>query len=306
MFALSKFIPKLLVGIDIHPEEVRLVQLREIKKKIFVEHATVYPLEQGTIVDGKIANFKTLQMALRAISISSQTVGCAVAIALPIKYVFTKRIQLEKPYQKKLKKKEVHANLGSYFPEVKDALFCDYVMLDTLHAQEAFIIAVLYDQLKEYVRVVQEADLKVKIVDVDLFALSRAMQLYLTHFIALLDIDSSCAHFIVFQQGEVIFRHHWDIDQNSNKLEIVRQLKNVIQICLSIHRHIEMNLLFLAGKQDAFSELILLIQSECMLKTQIVNPFFCFDLASNLLRNEISQIAPRMSVSLGLALRRAV
>jgi Tfp pilus assembly PilM family ATPase len=158
-------------------------------------------------------------------------------------------------------------------------------------------VATRQDYLQDYLSLVNQAGLIVKVVDVDSFALLRALYLFYPEeqIISILDINSSTAQFIVFQKQELIFNHLISMQ------DFTREFHQVLQKCFLTHPQIKLNIVVLSGTIDSGKDELL--KQEFNLQCIRANPFFKMSISPKLKIQELQTIAPRMLVSCGLALR---
>lgn len=174
-----RFWPQSLLGLDIQANEVRLLQLQRSKKKQVIKQALALDLPKGAVIDGKIQEAETVSDRLQELVRSSKLQEFGVAIALPVDCVITKRISVIKGLQESELEAEVISHLSHWFPGVTEGLCYDYVMLDSNDEMQSDVLlaATSFAHLSTHVTVVQNAGLKVQVVDVDRYALARANQL---------------------------------------------------------------------------------------------------------------------------------
>ena len=159
-----------LIVLDINHEEIRILQLKRVKEELWVEQVYIGALDAGAIVDGRIQSLQTVRAAIEKAVQATHTKGAEVAIALPMQSVITKRIKLNEELSPEECEAEINANMADYFPHATEDLVFDFVLENP---SDVLLIAARKSQLNEYLTVVKQAGLKIKIVDVDSYALSR-------------------------------------------------------------------------------------------------------------------------------------
>lgn len=174
-----RFWPQLLLGLDIQADEIRLIQLQRSKKKWGIKQALAQSLPAGAVIDGKIQVAEVVSDRLQELVQSSKLQECGVAIALPIHCVTTKRISVIKGLHESELEAEVISHLSHCFPSVTEGLCYDYGMFGSNDEMQndVFLAATSFTCLNIHVTAVQNAGLKVRVVDVDQYALARAKQL---------------------------------------------------------------------------------------------------------------------------------
>jgi type IV pilus assembly protein PilM len=218
-----------LVGIAINAEEIRLLQLRKTRQQFRVENYAVAPLPQGAVSQGKIRQLEMVQAVLSQLVQETGMANCPAAMALPANAVITKRVSAP-----------LVDDISHYFPGMQDALCFDYVA----DGKELLLVASRSELLNQYRCLAEAAALKMKIVDVDTYALSRAASL---HPLAngLLDIAPEITQMIILDKSQIIFRQHW---QSGNDELLLSELKRALQLCQASHQSLQIETLLVSGK----------------------------------------------------------
>lgn len=296
MFSNLRFKSSSLIGIDINTEEIRLIGLIKTKNGNYLERCAVGALPPGTIIDGKIKDLPTVKTVMNDLVVLTKSKGLCAAVALPMQSVISRRIKLPSGLVEEEYEKQIVNSLNQYFPGMAEELCFDYTKLNQ---DELFLVAARQDYVQDYLNLMNQVGLKVKIIDVDLFALTRAIPLFLSsqQIISILDFYSTSAHFMVIQNQEIIFSQliltcHFSVDFNS-----------ALQNYFSMHRQIKLNVIILSGNISIDSDISQIIQQEFNLQSVRANPFSKMNLSPELEEQKVQQIAPHMLVSCGLAMR---
>lgn len=170
MFLLKNFKAKPLFGLEISQQEVSLLRLNRVKNEIYLEKLGSSTIPQGLLIEGKL-NAESLRAALVSLIEQAQIAGHSVALAIPMASVITKRIKLNAELSDKDHAAEITSNLNRYAPGMTDW----YVDLAKVKPDEILLFAISHEQLNEYVSVVNQAGLQVKIIDIDAFIFARAL-----------------------------------------------------------------------------------------------------------------------------------
>jgi type IV pilus assembly protein PilM len=289
-----------LVGLDIQTDAIRLLQLRVIKKQLLIEEAIMMALPAGAIIPGKIQQPELVSDCLRALATRSKIKKLSAAIALPAEYVTSKRIQLNKELCETEREAEIEDNLSHYLPSLSGELFYDYIKLDAHNEiqDNVFLAATQRAQLNIYVSMVENAGIPVSIVDVDIYAIARAVCFSIvdsTKTKLILDLDLNTARFMLLNQNEIIF--YQSISRQDVKA-FYAQLKHAIQLCLSTYHQFSIGKIFLSGSaQDTF-EIISLMEKNFSMEAHYV------DIFRNVLFSQETGLKENLSsIVYGLALR---
>lgn len=303
------FYSKPLVGVDIHPDEIRLMQLSRGR---CILQAHVIKLKSGTLKEGKMVNPDHVKKKLAQIVSMNDMKGCPAALSLPSSSVITKRITLSEDLSANDRETVIQTNLKNYFPGLGVDLCFDFDLLGKTHTgyDEAIIFAARQEQLNEYISVVNEAGLRVEIVDVELFALSRALNLKQVsgQMIAILEINLSQLQFNLLKKEtntvESVFSQTLTHSPSEiNIQDLIKKFKQTIQFCFSTQRQTEFKELILIGNLPILSVIAEAIQKECGLSVNLIDPFLNLHRSDKINMSSIQESPSRMLVSLGLALR---
>ncbi|MCC2666128.1 MAG: hypothetical protein K0R24_544 [Gammaproteobacteria bacterium] len=289
-----------LVGLDIQTDAIRLLRLRPIKKQLIIEEALMMGLPTGAIISGKIQQPELVSDCLRELATHSKIKKLNSVIALPAECVTSKRIQLAKELCETDREVEIADNLTHYLPSLSGELCYDYIKLDTHNETQdnIFLAAAQLDPLNSYVSVVENAGISVHIVDVDVYAVARAVCFSIPDSVKtkiILDVDSTIARFILLNHNEIIF--HQSIFRHDLK-EFYEKLKLTIQLCLSTYNQFIIRKIYLSGSAQDTSEIISLIEKNFSMETHSIDIF-----RNVLFPQEIRSKENISSIAYGLALR---
>ncbi len=277
------------IGLDIQPDEIRMLQLRHGKQRIIIENFIINELPVDTIIDGKIKQPESLCAAIIEIVQKCKIKGYPTAIALPAQCVISKRIQLPTFLNELEREVEIKTNLAHYFPGIADELCFDFL---TMHnAQDVLLIASRAEQLNSYVNVINRAGLAVKIVDVDFYALARAAKVCVPEasaheIIAILEVGLHKAQFVAIKNQEVIF-------QQQLNLSIADDLQRVLALFYSMYGKASIYKMLLSGllskKAIFLVDKITIVAEKFAIKIEHAKP--------------LKSLPPNALMSFGLALR---
>lgn len=289
-----RFFPRLYsqgVGLDIQKHEIRLVQIRKKQERIFLEKTQVITLPADTIVDGKIRRFDEMQMALLTLTQQITVKKCNTTIGLPANYVISKRLQLPLHLTPLELEMELTNHLSHYFPGMKETLFYDYVKLSSEDSRydSVFVVAARSDQITNYVNVVQSIGLKVKIVDIDIYAFIRAIRIIgniQSPSFILLEVHSIGARLIVIHEEELVFYQSFTRETSD---QLYDQLKQAWHLYRATYTEWNVSSIFLLGGQP---ELLPWIEQEFLVTACVIH-----------FLQEFSQLSYELLAAFGLALR---
>ena len=164
-----------LLGLDISPDAVKLVELSKSRGKIRVEHADSEALPPSAVNDRDILDAEAVRRALRAILERSRIRTKAVATALPANAAIVKVIALPEDLDEVGMEEQIRFESGQYIPYSIDAVNFDFAVLGPDTNRKGYnhilLVACKKEAVEDRAAVLEEAGLKPRIVDVKPFAL---------------------------------------------------------------------------------------------------------------------------------------
>jgi Tfp pilus assembly PilM family ATPase len=271
------------VGLDINPDEIRLLQLKDTRSGWAVTSYAVEPLPVGAISDGKIRQPQIVRTALQNLVRATNTTGSPTAIALPANTVISQQIKLAACLSERQCEKQISHNLERYLPGVNEELCFDFMTTATSDNdyREIRLVASRLEQLRTYAEMVNNAGLQVKVVDVDAYG-KHVTQL------------------MVFQQQHIIFSQQW---QTMDLTQLPKALQRALHLCLANQSQLRIEHVLLSGKISALPlALQNVFQQELALTPTLANPFQAMSLAA-VNEDDLQQLATRFQICCGLATR---
>jgi len=158
----------LLVGLDIHQTEVRLLQLTKIKQQIILKNFTLAALPEGAMVDGIIKQISNVQTAVDAVVAKTVTFGSAVAIGLPGNQVTSKQLKFPREWPLAAIATEIADNLYQYLPDGDKEVWFDFSLLQNQSSdyQEVVFVAAAKNYVQPFLDIAMKAGLLPKVIDV--------------------------------------------------------------------------------------------------------------------------------------------
>jgi Tfp pilus assembly PilM family ATPase len=290
------------IGLDIQPEGICLIQLKKRRKEILIESMACQSLDTEIYVASKIKHWAMLQLALTDCVHLHGLEGRLTSIAVPINLVHMGHLTLPVGLQDKEVEAEVYEQLRRDLLGVTEVLSIDFTAIpqaDAAHA-DIFFAAARQEYLTQYKDCVCKADLKVRIVDVDLYALIRALcfGLNLPHGIkAMIYARLETVFLIIFNSHEIMFHQRW---HSSEAQDCLAQIKTQLQIFHATFCGLEIKQLLIYAPPTLVDTLQQLAFSYPL---QILNPFA----QPNLRFLHVTNTAPEKwsdyLIAFGLALR---
>lgn len=286
--------PKVTIGLDIQPDEIRLLQLNRTKTECSIEKFEIKELPSGAIVDGQIKEPTQVVSAISQLVMETKTRGYPTAIALPSQHIITKHVSFPANFTESECENEISHNLNHYFPGIDVGLCFDFAIVKKdEEVQDLFLIAARLQQLNDYVNAVNTAGLVVNIVDSSFLALLRIIKLidFENDIIGMLDINGHFAQLILVKQNTILFNQQINTKSTS---DLIQQVQYFLNLWKASHE-LDCIVIYLSGRGPLLSEFLL----KTTLNVKIPDPFSLIRQAPALSINEVTS----MLLSCGLALR---
>jgi type IV pilus assembly protein PilM len=213
----------LLVGLDIGSSCVKLVELNESSKGIVLTRLAKMPLDKGVIVDGAVADTRTLTAVIRALVKKSGCKRKKIVTSISGNSVIVKKASFPQMDEEQLNTL-IHDEAGKYLP-FDDMSLVDYdfqIMGDNpynANQMEVLIVAVKKEIVEGYTDAVTAAGLVPVIMDVDSFA---AQTVYEENYeideedvVVLANIGAAITNLNVIRGGISLFTRDFTLGGNS-------------------------------------------------------------------------------------------
>ncbi|CAL7961935.1 hypothetical protein GAMM_20001 [Gammaproteobacteria bacterium] len=158
---------------------------------------------------------------------------------------------------------------------------------------------------KKCIKLLRAANLCPKIVDIDSYALERAIRRQLKDIaglIAIINIDVGAILIVIIDAEKIVYAHEdfMRMEEMRSVAQIIMQLKLKLQLVFAaLHQPLEK--IVLAGEKAVLPELRATVNDKFNVQTIIADPFFGMNLPFAVSQN----ITSAMLISCGLALRVA-
>ncbi|MGF1528577.1 MAG: type IV pilus assembly protein PilM [Candidatus Competibacterales bacterium] len=173
-----------MLGVDLSPTAVKLVELSRSGKRIQIEAAAMEPLPEGAMTDRNPSDLDQLTAALKRAVKGSGTTLKKVALAVPTSSVITRTITMPAEYGEDEIEANIQVEAAQYVPFPLEEIYLDFqtqMSVDgrktTADTQEVMIVASRRENVDLRDEVVKEAGLKAVVVDVEAYALENAFAL---------------------------------------------------------------------------------------------------------------------------------
>ncbi|MBF5044245.1 type IV pilus assembly protein PilM [Aggregicoccus sp. 17bor-14] len=227
---------KLVLGLDIGSTSVKMILLKEQRKRGAVSYALqsfgMKPLPQEAIVDGALMNSTAIVQAMQELLGELKVKTKDTAIGVSGHSVIIKKIQMPRMAQEELEE-SIQWEAEQYIPfDVKDVNIDTQILEsgadDATGQMDVLLVAAKKDMINDYTSVVSEAGLNPVVVDVDAFAVQN---MFASNYdvpdretVVLINAGASVVNINIITNGITVFTRDVTIGGNQFTEEIQKQL----------------------------------------------------------------------------------
>jgi type IV pilus assembly protein PilM len=226
---------KLALGLDIGSTSVKMIQLKEQRRRGVVGYALqsfgMKPLPAEAIVDGALMNSTAIVQAVQELISELRVKQKEVAIGVSGHSVIIKKISMPRMTQEELEE-SIQWEAEQYIPfDVKDVNIDTQILNpeanDATGQMDVLLVAAKKDMINDYTTVVSEAGLIPAVVDVDAFAVQN---MFSSNYdvpdrtIVLINAGASVVNINILSGGITVFTRDVTIGGNQFTEEIQKQL----------------------------------------------------------------------------------
>lgn len=165
------------LGIDISASSVKLIELSRSGKRFNIDAMAVEPVPEGAIEDGNPSDVDQVVGAVKRALKSSGTKLKKAAIAVPSSSVITRTIPMPIEYGEEEIEVAIEVEASQYIPFPLEEIYIDFAVLGPSRAsrdsQDVMIVASRRENVDLRQEVLEEAGLKVPVVDVEAYAIEN-------------------------------------------------------------------------------------------------------------------------------------
>jgi type IV pilus assembly protein PilM len=221
---------KNLVGVDIGASSIKVVQLKESRKKLQVIRSGWSPLPAQTIIDGHVMNSSAVTEALARIFHDGKISQRDVAIGVYGQSVIVRKITVPMMTPAELDE-QIHWEAEQHIPFDIKLMSVDYEVLrrrPEAGQMDLLLVAAKKDEINDYAAILREAKLKPVIVDINAFTVQNIFEhqygLPADGTIALLNIGAAVSSLNIVAKGVSAFTREITNAGNSITEEIRKAL----------------------------------------------------------------------------------
>ncbi len=206
-----------MVGIDIGSHSIKAVLLREIETGFRLEALAIEPMPKGAMSERTIQDIEAIGNVITKLRKKLPKSLKSAAVAVSGQTVITKVIFMDVSLTDAELESQIEIEADSLIPYPLDEVSLDFEKLSTNEADPSkmnvLLSAARTESVEARVGALEAANLEAKIVDVESYALSRAMDVYYQQLpsdafnkcVAVVDIGAVLMLVSVVQAGETIY-----------------------------------------------------------------------------------------------------
>ncbi len=227
---------KLAVGLDIGSTGVKMIQLKEVRRRGVLGYALqsfgMKPLPPEAIVDGALMNSTAIVQAMQELIGELKVKQKEVAIGVSGHSVIIKKISMPRMTQEELEE-SIQWEAEQYIPfDVKDVNIDTQILNpdanDATGQMDVLLVAAKKDMINDYTTVVSEAGLLPAVVDVDAFAVQNTFganyETPESETIVLINAGAAVVNINIVARGMTVFTRDVTIGGNQFTEEIQKQM----------------------------------------------------------------------------------
>lgn len=203
-----------IVGLDINADFIKLIKINSDVTPNKVEHMDVISMPKGAMAKNQLQDMHLIANTLKDMFRNNHISTNNVAIAIPQSWTITKNITVNARMTMDEIESRVWIEANRHFSHLIGEIYLDFAIVGPVQHDssrlEIMLVASRKDQVNPYLEVMRLANLNVKIVDVNNFALERALflmdkSLLQSKIIALFNIDYSFMNLLILDDGHLIY-----------------------------------------------------------------------------------------------------
>lgn len=335
--------PGHVIGVDIGPDSLKLLQIIESDGVFSVEKYASASLPTGLILKEEIKDPSSIGGVLGGLVQKAGLTSKNIALAIPRSIAIIKTINVDARLSQEDIESRAWIEANRHFPDLIGDIYLDFVITgpSTQDASqlELVLVACRKEQIKPYLEIITSAGLIPVIVDINSYALERALRLMMLEqpqieTLALLNLNKNLSTFIVLNRQSMIHAHDQTYDgsrllsqvsayfetkqKDSNavglvndleynnllKENLISHLRHTVHFFYSSRPNINLQKIILSGDCAVVPDLSQFIQNEIGIETVLANPFDKMKLGKGVDKATLGKESPALMLACGLALSK--
>lgn len=230
--AISRLRPRLasdLIGIDISQDFLKLTKLSNSGHQLLFEHFAILPVPNGIILKDEIKDPAALTELLRQLLENAGVTTKDAALAISRSSVIIKNITIDSRLTTNEIESRAWIEANRLFPDLVGNIYLDFNVSSSATGDSSqldmTLVACRKDVINPYLDVLREAGLTVCVVDVNCYALERALAHAIpaeqkAATVALLNLNLHLSTLLVIHDNTLVYAH----DQSYDGLRLQNQV----------------------------------------------------------------------------------
>jgi type IV pilus assembly protein PilM len=300
----------MLLAIDISIDGIYLLSLQAQQQSWLINRCIKQPLHDGIIEQSTIVDWSKLQAQLTNLITQAKLHNYPVALALPNNIIMRKNIQLPAYLHNDELYENIKLDLLEYFPEIDtDNVYFDFVIETTTNSMhEILLVAIAQHKCQQLCSTIANAGLQLKILDIDIYAYTRASTWYLRQTNskakagAIIVIHDTTANFIILQPdtGKCLFAYSWSLVSPNNLLTDTQQAWRLAQTALPTVR---LEFIGITANWQNLAQLANELQLAFAVPTKIITILTNLRHTDQVSTNWLTECSSQILLCFGLAIR---
>lgn len=326
-----------LVGLDIGSDEVKLLEINFNTKPYQVKRFCISPLPAGAVVKGEIKDYAAVGAFLRDLFKKNNIQTKLVSLAIPRSAVVIKNISVDNRLSPREIESRAWIEANHHFPELVGEIYLDFdvnVSVQDPSQLDVMLVACRKEQINPYLELLREAGLTAKVIDVNSYALERALVVINQeapelNTVALLNLDAHLSTFLVMHENHLIYAHDHSYDGVRLRSQTQEYLKTAVEQVASINdsayvevlksvlaAHLRHTMHFFYSSKPNINIQKIIVSGDCSktpcidafiakevgIETVLANPFSQMVINSEVDSKQLQTEAPTLMLTCGLAL----
>ncbi|MDR5858988.1 type IV pilus assembly protein PilM [Halomonas eurihalina] len=326
-----------LIGVDIGVSTVKLIEFRFKGVEPQVSGLAMAPLRMGAVIENRIHDDGAVADALSHALAAAKPLGKRACVAVPAGAAIVKTLSLPASLGEDDIESRLQLESDKHIPFPFDDITFDFQSLGALDdaddQQAVLLVACRRQTVEQRVELLRRVGLTSVAVDVDTFAVERAMAVPGIRFspsgedgegVALVDIGTDSSTLYILQRGRVVYRHdialggrvlieatrgrHGTEHRQDDTLApcvdaLARQVGRAMQLYHAAGRGREIRRMALAGSVSLLPGLAGRLAGESGLQVAVTNPLHGVRWHPRVDARALAEAAPDMLIARGLAMR---
>lgn len=333
VFSLGSLANNDLIGVEINPEFIKILKIDHQREQPVIENFALTRTPPSVMSGNEVKDAGIIAQTLKALLKTNNINSKNAVLFMPRASAIIKMINVDSRLTPDEVESRVWTEAGRLFPNLVGDIYLDFVVTKNStqeNQNEVMLIACRKEQIKPYLEIMDLADLKPAVVDIDTYALERALRLITKQSPekttrALLDINFSMITLIITHENKLIYSHelHYDghilmqkivKNETLSKDEINTLLKNTLsshlrhalQFFYSSRPNVRIDDVLLSGDCAAtINHFVKYIEAEIGKEVQLANPFKNMIIRPNVDTEKLMKFAPALMLCCGLAISQA-